>query len=81
MWFSNSGPSNFLNAFQNVSNLLLSRPSSFTFSTFTHTMERPSDEEIKNWQTRLIGKYVLDPQDSPNGLSEDQVSRPPPLIL
>ncbi|SAM00927.1 hypothetical protein [Absidia glauca] len=38
-------------------------------------MERPSDEEIKNWQIRLIGRYVLDSQDSPNGLSEDQIIR------
>ncbi|KAI8332808.1 hypothetical protein BC941DRAFT_473851 [Chlamydoabsidia padenii] len=38
-------------------------------------MTRPSDEEIKRWQIRLVGKYVLDPQDSRKGLSENQIIR------
>ncbi|ORZ21523.1 hypothetical protein BCR42DRAFT_407697 [Absidia repens] len=36
---------------------------------------RPSDEEIKNWQTRLIGKYLLESDEQFVGLAPEQIVR------
>ncbi|KAI8097609.1 uncharacterized protein BX664DRAFT_326795 [Halteromyces radiatus] len=36
---------------------------------------RPSEEVIKQWQDQLLGKYILEPNEPLDGLTEDEVVR------